>query len=782
MSLSEWIRKGLEQSRRSRRTARGPRADARTPFAEALEGRTLLDAGLLQLNPNVNDTPFSIPVVQSSRSLRAAVPAVLYPASYDLRAGGYVTPVRDQGRCGSCWAFATYGSLESAILKEGGPARGLSENNLKDNHGFDWGPCVGGNASMSQAYLSRGDGPVDEADDPYHPWDDRPSPGGPAQYYVRESLIFDTDAEIKSALMNYSALLSYMTWVDSSYRPSDATYYYNGSQGPNHEITIVGWDDAMQTAAPTPGAWLIKNSWAPSAPGGGYFWLSYADAVGGKSAMSFRDAVSPDDYSRIYSYDRFGNVSSVTAPYAVNAFTPAADEPLKAVQFFTMADQASYDIRIYSRFADGILSDLLAEVAGTEAYAGGHTVDLPTEVPLTTGTPFYVYLAITNGGSYPQSVDYRIPGYDSASTASPGQSYYSLDGTSWADLTTWKGTANFSIKALTGRYDPAAPVVSSIRRAGTTPTNADGVRWTVTFSESVSGVDPEDFRLVGTGAGGAGIASVTPAGPTSRYTVTAATGGDGTLGLTLVDDDSIQDRDGNPLGGAGAGNGNFGGPAYAVDNTAPTVLSIAALGVSPANPAVTNFAVTFSEPVTGVQAGDFTGLAAGNVPGAAVTGVTPLGGGVYQVAVDTGSGHGTVALRFVDRDSIWDAAGNPLGGPGAGNGDFTSQPVPVTGLSEVTQRLRIRSRTLRPLRSRKLTLRNISCQTINGPLVIVLDRLPARVALRNRTGLTGTGEPFLRVPVTLPPGGPLQYLLRFSNPRNKVLHFRVRVFSGPGTP
>jgi C1A family cysteine protease len=747
---------------------------------EALEGRTLLDAGLLQLNPNGNDTPFSIPAVQSAQSFGAPVGAISYPASYDLLTGGYVTPVKNQGGCGSCWAFATYGSLESAILKEGGPARDLSENNLKNDHRFDWGPCYGGNASISQAYLSRGDGPVDEADDPYHAWDDRPSPGGPAQYYVRESLIFDTDAEIKSALMNYGALFTYMTWVDSSYRASDATYYYNDSKGMGHAATIVGWDDARQTAAPTPGAWLIKNSWGTYSHDGGYFWLSYADRTGGKRAMSFCGFANPDEYSRIYYHDEFGNVSSVNTPYAVNAFTPVANEPLKAVQFFTMADRANYDIRVYGTFSGGTLSNLLAEATGTEAYAGGHTVDLPAEVPLTTGKTFYVYLAISNGGAYPQSIDYRVEGYDSASTASPGQSYYSFDGTTWKDLTsysTWTSTANFSIKALT-----SPPVVSSIRRADSTPTNAAGVRWTVTFSESVSGVDSDDFRLVGTGAGGARIVSVTPAGPARTYTITATTGSEGTLGLNLVDDDAIRDGDGYTLGGSGAGNGNFTGQAYTVDRTAPAALSIGAASVSPTNGAVIDFVVTFSETVTGVDVGDFTVLATGNIAGAAVTGVTPLGGSVYQVAVDTGSGDGTAALKLVDNDSIGDAAGNKLGGPGAGNGDLTSHPVTIAKLSEVTHQLRIRSRTIFLFRSRKLKLRSVSDQTVNGPLVIIIDRLPSRVTLRNRTGLTVTGKPFIRVPVTLPPGGRLRQLLRFSNPRNTILHFRVRVFSGLGTP
>jgi len=91
-----------------------------------------------------------------------------YPTSYDLRTQGRVTPVRDQGPCGSCWAFATYGSLESILLP--GEEWDFSENNLKNTHGFDSGHCDGGNFKMSTAYLARWSGPISESDDPYNPY------------------------------------------------------------------------------------------------------------------------------------------------------------------------------------------------------------------------------------------------------------------------------------------------------------------------------------------------------------------------------------------------------------------------------------------------------------------------------------------------------------------------------------------------------------------------------------------------------------------------------------
>ena len=112
---------------------------------------------------------------------------------------------------------------------------------------------------------------------------------------------------------------------------------------------------------------------------------------------------------------------------------------------------------------------------------------------------------------------------------------------------------------------PDFPVVSSINLASADPTTTGtAVSWAVTFSQAVSGVDETDFSLVmAGGASGATITSVTGSGTT--WTVNANTGsGTGTLGLNLVDDDTIINAGLTPLGGAGAGNGNFTGQVYTV--------------------------------------------------------------------------------------------------------------------------------------------------------------------------------------------------------------------------
>ena len=125
--------------------------------------------------------------------------------------------------------------------------------------------------------------------------------------------------------------------------------------------------------------------------------------------------------------------------------------------------------------------------------------------------------------------------------------------------------------------DTTPPTVSSSVRAGGAPalTNASSVDFTVTFSESVTGVDTTDFTLTTTGTIASASVTSVSAGPGTTRTVTVNTGtGDGTIRLDVTDDDTILDLASNKLGGTGTGNGNFTtGEAYTLDRTPPTVSS-----------------------------------------------------------------------------------------------------------------------------------------------------------------------------------------------------------------
>jgi uncharacterized repeat protein (TIGR01451 family) len=142
------------------------------------------------------------------------------------------------------------------------------------------------------------------------------------------------------------------------------------------------------------------------------------------------------------------------------------------------------------------------------------------------------------------------------------------------------------------------PAVLSINRANGNPATANtNVAWTITFNTSVTGVDVGDFALVQ--AGGASGASITGiAGSGAVWTVTANTGtvNAGTLGLNLLDDDSIVSG-GIPLGSSGAGNGNFLGQVYTLSPPVPILGKLASTAAAVVGDVLT-FAVTAENPYT----------------------------------------------------------------------------------------------------------------------------------------------------------------------------------------
>ena len=216
----------------------------------------------------------------------------------------------------------------------------------------------------------------------------------------------------------------------------------------------------------------------------------------------------------------------------------------------------------------------------------------------------------------------------------------------------------------------APPTVSSINRANADPTNAASVSWTVTFSESVTGVDSTDFTLAASGVAGASITGVS-GGPAS-YTVTASTGaGSGSLGLNLVDDDSIQDAGARTLGGTGTGNGNFTGQVYTIDKTGPSISSVTGPGNATYGLGQNlDFTVNYNENVT------VTG-----------TPTIPLTIGLTARNANYVSGSGSTALLFRytvvggDNDSDGIASASPISGTikdAAGNSAPLAFTPPIT--------------------------------------------------------------------------------------------------------
>ena len=144
------------------------------------------------------------------------------------------------------------------------------------------------------------------------------------------------------------------------------------------------------------------------------------------------------------------------------------------------------------------------------------------------------------------------------------------------------------------RVVDAPPQVLTMVSVGPNPTASSSAQFTITFSESVTGVDPTDFSLVTTNTVGATKIQVTAVSP-SVYTVTVSgITGNGTLGLNLVNDASITDLGGNSL------RSNFTGPVITID-TVPSVTTQPSNVTATAGTAASFTAIASGAPVPTVQ-------------------------------------------------------------------------------------------------------------------------------------------------------------------------------------
>ncbi len=434
-------------------------------------------------------SPHNIPP-EALRPLKA-VSLESLPMSYDLRTLSKLTAIRNQGDCGSCWAFAAYGSLES--FYKPGQTYDFSENDMICQHGWDYDRCLGGNMDMAAAYLARWGGPVSEADYTYNPTADCKAPGFTVRKHVQNIIYYpdrassSDNAAIKQAVMTSGAVYVTMDWCDGAIKSTTAAYYNDGSYSVRggHAVCIVGWNDGYSRSnfnklPPTAGAFIVRNSWGDSWGKSGYFYVSYCDVTFGRGGYGW-DAASVTaeavtNHSTIYQYDPLGWVGSVgfgsTTAWGANIFTAANTDPLTAVSFYAGAAGTSYQISVYTGVTAGQpkLGTLQCSLTGSTTYAGYYTIDLPTSVPLTAGQRFSVVIKFTTPGySYPVPVEYAYAGVTSDATASSGQSFVSSAGSTWYDTTSWAQgdpTENVCIKAFAGESQPATPITVTAPAAG----------------------------------------------------------------------------------------------------------------------------------------------------------------------------------------------------------------------------------------------------------------------------------------------------------------------------
>jgi len=474
------------------------------------------------------------------------------PTTFDWRTvANKLSPIRDQGPYGDCWAYAAYGSLESWLRP--GEMWDFSENNMGNQNGFDGDINAGGNLNMATAYLARWSGPVTEAQDPFG----SVSPTNlPPVKHVQEAIFLPLrassldNATIKQAVMTYGAVA---TTIEIDDYPTDGWYnstthacYFNGNIPSDHMVGIVGWDDNYPASnfATKPagnGAFIVRNSWGSAWGEQGYCYISYYDKyIGNEQVAVFENAESVTNYAHNYQYDPFGPCTDIfftdnignplTTIWTANIFTASAGEQLSAFGIYNDNTNLQYHVFVYLNPTAGPVnaSGPVDDETGTMTTAGYHTIQLAHPVALAAGQRFSIVVQATAPATDPLGavapVQYNLPGYTSLATGTAGVSFVGTDGvTDWSDTLQYDpnsmpNTMN-CIKAFTtmGKPQPDLALCNYgeagytgsgvINLDGTNQSKAQtgtaGAMLTYLFSLKNTGSTADSFTLTST-AGGSG--------------------------------------------------------------------------------------------------------------------------------------------------------------------------------------------------------------------------------------------------------------------------------------
>jgi len=198
-------------------------------------------------------------------------------SSFNWRDEGKVTAVRDQSRCGSCWAFTAAAAFESAYLIRNNTAVDVSEQHMLDcassSASTDAGSCLGGwYHPVFEWMIAKG--VAADGSSTYEAQEKQCAPNIVSQYraiawsFVTAQHEIPLISEIKDAICTYGPVAAAMRATPELQAYTNGVFNAQSAGNVNHAVAIVGWDDNKN-------AWLIKNSWSDLWGEAGYGWIKY---------------------------------------------------------------------------------------------------------------------------------------------------------------------------------------------------------------------------------------------------------------------------------------------------------------------------------------------------------------------------------------------------------------------------------------------------------------------------------------------------------------------------
>lgn len=421
-----------------------------------------------------NPYSYKIPGAKEAAQKKAKAPSraakSALPAQYDSRDFGFVTPVRNQGQTGTCWAHSTMAAIESYEL-----ANGISDNtvnyseshlvwfalNPKDesgqsnaNDGTNLGADAydfGGNRMDSAITFANTEGINNDADYPLYPYEDEQYPFTENDRYthtsgrgIKDAVFLETPDEIKQAIISNGGVMTSFCYSQqfekSTYDSGHLyySYYCDTAYYSNHAVTAVGWDDnypasRFKTDPGTDGAWLIKDSWGTNSKDNGYFWISYADAS--LDEFTAFSTLSLEDNYNNYSYTGITPVQLLSCTRYSNIYTASGYELISTVGILNYTAEANYTVKIYknpgsSNPESGTLAGTATRYLKNTGYYTFEFSDIPLNpsdrfsvvVSAASSNTFWVALESSNAGEYTahEGESFRHNGARWVSTISAG--------------------------------------------------------------------------------------------------------------------------------------------------------------------------------------------------------------------------------------------------------------------------------------------------------------------------------------------------------------------------
>jgi cathepsin L len=213
----------------------------------------------------------------ASAPQRQAAAAGSLPSSFDWRKLEGCTPIKNQGGCGSCWAFAAMGVVECVYRIRGNEVRDFSEQWLVSC--TEAGDCDGGWYETALDYLLNRQDACDkigsplEEDYPYEAQNaDCTCPAGLRFVIMDWSAVQENIEAIKEAIYTYGPVAVCVHSDDLFQCYLSGIFNASSSNGNlNHAVVLVGWDDTQGAN----GIWILRNSWGTGWGENGYMRIEY---------------------------------------------------------------------------------------------------------------------------------------------------------------------------------------------------------------------------------------------------------------------------------------------------------------------------------------------------------------------------------------------------------------------------------------------------------------------------------------------------------------------------